>query len=299
MDGVRGNQDRNAEPERSRGQWFTGRNLRDIAIIAAIVIVAWKIATAPLNISIDKFSYTDLLALILALFSVWLSVMFYFKADEASSRFYDNTYRFTSDMHIVLGRIEATFGEKLQHLGEGQERMNDALAERLASVKVSVAEKTETVLEAAANLAKEEPGEAPATAEERAELMNKLRSATDELNEAKTELDKLRRLAGSRQTLPSERPNRETYEIVMRDFVEKVSWQKRLRLSKPNPTLAELADLFRDCSSMMPSTHKRLLIDGGYLDSSGTKLTLDGLNVFAAATRAVIESRAADTVSTK
>ena len=63
----------------------------------------------------------------LALFSVALSVAFYFKATEASNQFYDNTYRFTKEMSEILGRIEAGFGERLRHLDEGYTGMRDRL----------------------------------------------------------------------------------------------------------------------------------------------------------------------------
>ncbi|MGV2904802.1 hypothetical protein, partial [Achromobacter sp. AGC25] len=69
----------------------------------------------------------DLLALLLALFSVSLSVAFYFKTNETSNQFYDNTYKFTKDMAEILGRIEAGFGERLRHLDEGYNGMRERL----------------------------------------------------------------------------------------------------------------------------------------------------------------------------
>jgi hypothetical protein len=93
--------------------------LRDVLLVALIAIVGWKLVTAELKIDLAAFGFSDLLALILALFSVWLSIAFYFKATDASNQFYDNTYRFTKEMSEMLGRIEAGFGEKLKHLDEG------------------------------------------------------------------------------------------------------------------------------------------------------------------------------------
>jgi hypothetical protein len=92
---------------------------RDVLLVAFIGVFGWKLVTTELQIDLAAFAFTDFLALILALFSVWLSVAFYFKATEASNQFYDNTYRFTKEMSEMLGRIEAGFGEKLRHLDEG------------------------------------------------------------------------------------------------------------------------------------------------------------------------------------
>ncbi len=93
--------------------------LRDVLLVALIAIVGWKLVTAELKIDLAAFGFSDLLALILALFSVGLSIAFYFKATDTSNQFYDNTYRFTKEMSEMLGRIEAGFGEKLKHLDEG------------------------------------------------------------------------------------------------------------------------------------------------------------------------------------
>lgn len=73
--------------------------------------MAWKLLSAEFKIDLASFSFNDFLALVLALFSVALSVAFYFKANEASNQFYDNTYKFTKEMSEILGRIEAGFGD--------------------------------------------------------------------------------------------------------------------------------------------------------------------------------------------
>lgn len=101
--------------------------LRDLLLIALVVVVAWKVLNADFKIDLASFSFTDFLALVLALFSVALSVAFYFKANEASNQFYDNTYKFTKEMSEILGRIEAGFGERLRHLDEGYSGMRERL----------------------------------------------------------------------------------------------------------------------------------------------------------------------------
>jgi hypothetical protein len=56
-----------------------------------------------------------------------LAVMFYYKATDTSNLFYDNTYKFTKDISIILGRIEAGFGERLKHLDEGYSGIRDKI----------------------------------------------------------------------------------------------------------------------------------------------------------------------------
>jgi len=83
------------------------------------LLLAYKIAISDLSFDFSKFDFSDLLSLIVALFSIVLAVSFYFKATDTSNKFYDNTYKFTKDISEILGRIEAGFGERLRHLDEG------------------------------------------------------------------------------------------------------------------------------------------------------------------------------------
>ena len=99
--------------------------IRDILIIAIIILVIWKLLDAKITVDLSGFSFNDLLALLLALFSVWLSVAFYLKASDTSNQFYDNTYKFTKEISELLGRIEEGFGERLRHLDEGYAGIRD------------------------------------------------------------------------------------------------------------------------------------------------------------------------------
>jgi hypothetical protein len=90
--------------------------IRDVLVIAFIILFAWKLLNANISLNLSGFAFSDLLSLLLALFSVWLSVAFYLKASDTSNKFYDNTYRFTSNISELLGRIEERFGERLRHL---------------------------------------------------------------------------------------------------------------------------------------------------------------------------------------
>jgi len=92
--------------------------IRDIVIIISLAAVVIKTLFSDINFDFSAFSFTDLLALIMSIFSIWLSAIFYFKANEASAQFYNNTYLFTKDTAEMLGRIESGFGEKLSNLNE-------------------------------------------------------------------------------------------------------------------------------------------------------------------------------------
>jgi hypothetical protein len=99
--------------------------IRDVLVIAFIILFAWKLLNANISLNLSGFAFSDLLSLLLALFSVWLSVAFYLKASDTSNKFYDNTYRFTSNISELLGRIEERFGERLRHLDDGYPGIKD------------------------------------------------------------------------------------------------------------------------------------------------------------------------------
>lgn len=69
-----------------------------------------------LTFDFTKLSATDLVALILAVFSVGLSAAFYFAATNSSSKFYDNMHKFTKDTSVILGQLT----ERLNSVDKGQ-----------------------------------------------------------------------------------------------------------------------------------------------------------------------------------
>jgi hypothetical protein len=102
--------------------------------LASAGVILYKIATSNLSFEASSLDTTDVLSIVLAIFAVALSVMFYFKGSEESSKFYNNSYQFTKEISELLGRIEAGFGEKLRHIDDGYstigKRLDDALALR-------------------------------------------------------------------------------------------------------------------------------------------------------------------------
>lgn len=181
--------------------------MRDFLIIALIIIFSWKLINSEIRLDLSAFAFTDLLALILSLFSVWLAVAFYFKANEASNLFYNNTYRFTSEMSEILGRIEAGFGERLKHLDEGYSGLRDrfdrisvyepnkqdsgSARDAVEQEKEEIRQQEEQLRQVIENLAER----AKLADEEKTQLFITLQAQTKELDDAKIELRRLQREA--------------------------------------------------------------------------------------------------------
>lgn len=106
--------------------------VKAICTLVAVGVTCYKIYLTPIALTVD---FPTLLSLLLALFSVGLAALFYFKATETSNTFYDNTYNFTKDIAQLLAKIESGFGEKLRNLDEGYSSVRDYIQNNSSSSK--------------------------------------------------------------------------------------------------------------------------------------------------------------------
>jgi hypothetical protein len=92
------------------------RLIREVVITIFIAVIIYKVINMDLAFDFTKLSATDLVALMLAVFSVGLSAAFYFAATNSSSKFYDNMHKFTKDTSVILGQLT----ERLNSVDKGQ-----------------------------------------------------------------------------------------------------------------------------------------------------------------------------------
>ena len=162
-----------------------------------------------------QFDFSSFLSLLLALFSVGLAAMFYFKATDTSNTFYDNTYKFTRDIAELLVKIESGFGEKLRHLDEAYKGMQDRfdqLPSRLqikdAKMEVKKEEKElEKIIKEKEDLIQELVSKAQLRDEEKRKFLDALKEKEEALNEARNELSFLKR-----RLVMAERENKSSYD---------------------------------------------------------------------------------------
>lgn len=85
------------------------------------------------------------LSTLLAFFSIFMSVLFYFKSDEASKSFYDSSYNFMKDASVMLGRIEERFGAQLSNLNEKKTQFNQESREASEQIHEEETEKYDII----------------------------------------------------------------------------------------------------------------------------------------------------------
>lgn len=186
-----------AVKEKSANGFLTFGNVRDMAVIALMLVVGIRFATADFNIDLKDFSFTDLVSLFLAVSSVALSALFYFKADESSRTFYTHTYKFTKDVSEMLGRIDSGFGEKLRAIDQGyiglsqkfdrfsfDPSLSASRAENSEAKKAEIEEQEARRQDIIEGLMQR----ADVSAVEKQELLQRLSTLSNELEQSKAEL---------------------------------------------------------------------------------------------------------------
>lgn len=108
-----------------------------LLIVAALCFVFYK----------SSFSLESLLSLLLAFFSIFISVFFYFKTEETSNHFYDMSYDFMKDVSVTLGKIEERFGEKLNNLNDKVSHLSYAKEEKTEELQTVEDEKQKMINE--------------------------------------------------------------------------------------------------------------------------------------------------------
>lgn len=98
----------------SKSPSFLKKTIYIVTSICVIMLVGLICCTLYKN----NFSTESILSTFLAFFSIFISIFFYFKADETSTRFYDSSYKFMKEISVTLGKIEERFGEKLNNLDD-------------------------------------------------------------------------------------------------------------------------------------------------------------------------------------
>lgn len=172
--------------------------VKAISTVVFVGVGAYKVYSTPTTLTVD---FPTLLSLLLALFSVGLAALFYFKETETSNAFYDNTYKFTKDIAELLVKIESGFGERLRNLDEGYSSMRSYL-QSVPSKQNDVVERTkqkleteqqeiEKVLAERDEIVRQLVERSHLEQEDKEKVLAQLKAKEDELVEAQREVSKL------------------------------------------------------------------------------------------------------------
>lgn len=192
--------------------------VKGVCTILFVFGLSLKIYNMTIAVNVD---FPTLLSLVLALFSVALSALFYFKATETSNTFYDNTYKFTRDTAQLLAKMESGFGERLRNLDEGYSSMRgyiqngfstkpgdepDITAAKLRAEK----EEMQKVVDERNKIVKDLIERSQLEAEEKQKIFDMLKEKESELADLQKEVTKLH----NRRTIDRVRMRAESGDAV-------------------------------------------------------------------------------------
>lgn len=256
--------------------------VKAISTLVLVGIFTYKVYSTPTTLNVD---FPTLLSLLLALFSVGLSALFYFKATETSNAFYDNTYKFTKDIAQLLIKIESGFGERLRNLDEGYSSMRTYLQGMPPTKQGDAVEKTkqkieseqqeiEKVLAERDEIIQQLIGRSHLEQEEKERVSTQLKAKEQELMEAQREVSKLnKRLFMERMNKKRERSMPDGQEGIARytqSYVVRKIGRERIVESSP----ASIRRRFDEITNDLPRQYLEDLESLGYFDNG---LTLEGL----------------------
>lgn len=130
----------------------------------------------------QSFTMETLLAVLLSFFSIALSIMLYIQSEKSSSSYYTRSYEIMKEVSVTLGKIEASFGEKLTHINSSLEKFNRDKKE--VEEKIEQGEREQEQI-------KEKITKEKLTKQERTKLFEELQSITEENYRLKRQLDRM------------------------------------------------------------------------------------------------------------
>ena len=254
--------------------------VKAICTITVVGVISYKVYLTPIELTVD---FPTLLSLLLALFSVALAALFYFKATETSNTFYDNTNNFTKNIAQLLAKMESGFGEKLRNLDEGYSSMRDYL-QNSPSINSEISETKEKIKDEKEEIEKviEERNEivsnlldrAQLQEEEKNQILSKLKEKEDELSSSQKELNKMgKRLLMDRMRKKEGREFEKGFEdYTFNNIIPRIGEEVLLTSSNTHVT--------RRINEHLNDQHRgyiRDLEDNGYFENG---ITISGVKFF-------------------
>lgn len=249
--------------------------LKSIVIVSITSVFCIKVYQTPVDLTFD---FPSFLSLLLALFSVALAALFYFKATETSNAFYDNTYKFSQEIGGVLAKIESGFGEKLTHLDETYKGMRESFDQLPHKINIIEAKEELQKEEETAKNIEEEKNQVinnlfeklEISEQEKTEFLEALESKEEALSKAKIEIDQLRRRISKEES----KDYRFTSETTLRKIADYVTHRVIPKLDSRicELSLEELVSNFEEVKDSFPRGFLKGMTEWQFADFSGSLL---------------------------
>lgn len=254
-----------------------------LSLLTIVIILSIKLYQIDLSSLVENIQFSDLLSILLAFFSIGISIAFYFKANDTSNKFYDNTYKFTQNTSEILGRIESGFGERLRTINESYDKLDSNIRSYYGSKDKSKKEEIEKSIQNEEGEKEKIIGKLIETSKLSSDELDELRKKLDESNQklenARREIITLRR-SSRRNNFHIEEDVNKYYKSFIRRIMRRYNYS--LNINEVNQILKEHVEhknispaFIRDMVSIGLLDNKNNLTFQGY---SLTRRILDSLS---------------------
>lgn len=247
-----------------------------LALAAFFIVLTIKLAFSAVSFGEINISFDQLLSLIIALFSIGISLAFYFSANETSNKFYHHVYQFMKDTSVDVRSFQSGFTEKLDHIGSHYDEISrrvegmPALLDSVRDMRGLVSGISERGTEERGRL-REVIDRLPLADADRAKLSSVVTgseaAAAAERSELTKRIDDLE--AAALSTVPSE-----LVEYLATRVAPVVAQWLEAAAKSADPTDDDLRAAFQACSSsysrgLLVQLRREGLTEGRELTSSG------------------------------
>jgi len=232
-----------------------------VLIFIIIIAIVIGIFIDKITIDLSNISLSDIMALIISLWSMYISVLFYHKNNETNTIFYDNFYKFIKDVTEKIGKLDVGVNEKLNYIKDNYNKdIPEELKEELNNYKTQEKEKQNIIDDL---IHKSDMDEV-----EKRKLSEKLMYLDNELKR------KNMAIHNTKEELITNNPNiAQFFEYLSRDFPKKTL----RRLANGDRSLS-LLDKYNDFISVVPRRVISLLRNYNIINSDNI-LTLEGYDL--------------------
>lgn len=248
--------------------------LKIIVVISLLVLGFIKFLEVDFSTMFSQSSLNDILSLVLAIFSICLSVAFYFKSCDTSNQFYDNTYKFTKDISLILARMETGFTEKLGHIEEYTSPKNNQKNEKenIEKQDKELSDKQLKIDDEITNLLKDKIKDKNQIEELKAKLMKQTQEYNQLENEKKILNEELSKLKSS--------PNLEITNQLFSYMFNMI--RRNNRLTKDDLRITSLTELRIFANDIIENSGEQFIDDAKTVNiiNSDNRITDFGLRKF-------------------
>lgn len=234
-----------------------------------------------------EVDFSTLLSIVLAIFSIWLSAMFYFKATETSNKFYDHTYNHSKRISELLVKIESGFGEKLSNLHENYSSIKEYMQSSTENQREDIEEamtnevnKIEKIKQAQDKIINDLINKANLAEQEREKVLGVLKEKEQQLKMAEENISDLKEdlsLLNDEQSI--DKTNKRFLKYFNTDVIPMLLNNDDGSKNSPD-SISKLRDRFRELFNS-GCFHSGFITDGiklRYFSNNGT-LSLSGLSM--------------------